>query len=229
MKTEGFTEHFRNLKGLNKRQKIILAVICAILILAVAALIAVGVANRKDEPEMTAVPSVVPPIETDATLSAATTTAPPDTTAVETTVLEMTQTNTTRTAATTAKAETAKGSDTNDGGSSGNPQFFFTPKVIAPDPAFDADGSYSVSSCGAESPKKSASGNYAIEIWAVFVNTQADAPANGRVSFFVTDFDGKTVGSGSIDVGVLQPGEDKRGSTTYTVEKNAFYQIYFYI
>lgn len=92
---------------------------------------------------------------------------------------------------------------------------------------------FAVNGLNAGNFREDANGGYLFDVYGTISNKKHsdpvhDDPISGKIDFNVSTMDGKSITSGKIDVGKLQPGESKYGTTTVHVDEKTAYQVHFY-
>ena len=105
--------------------------------------------------------------------------------------------------------------------------------IYGPIPAPADTGGLYIVSRGAGNLREDPNGGYLLDVWAEIANNEYNNPIfndpiEGRLAFSVSKFDDTFVLRDVIDVGTLQPGEQKKKTVTVHVDENEPYQVYFY-
>lgn len=213
----------------NKNQKIICAVV-GITVVAVAT-VAISVKMTHIETESQAIsesstPSVVSFVSESVAESAveAVTVSTSETTTIAKTTQKIT---------TTKKAETTANKTESAQKDEDEPFMSFDNIVSGPFPYPQDTGGFYVVRRDADNLYKDPNGGYLMDVWAIIANNKYnnpiyDEPFQGRLRFTVEDREGNFLTSDIIDVGILQPGESRKGTVTVHVDENQCYVVTFY-
>lgn len=221
------------MKKLSNKQKTIIAVTCAFVLVLVSVLIVVKTARIRTQKQEYERISLENEMLADS-LSEITSESTLTNTSAPTTeeVTSQNTTTTTKKVPTSQKSEKKTESTTKTDTDSAKiiPIDFLT---YGPIPLPSNTGGYYIVSRDAGNLREDPNGGYLFDVWAEIANNKyndpmLDDPIEGRLGFSVRTFDDEFVVRDTIDVGTLQPGESKKGTVTVHVDENQPYQVYFY-
>lgn len=222
------------MKKLSNKQKTIIVVTCAFVLVLVSVFIVVKtVRNRTQKQEYERVSTESEMLLSDS-VPEITSESTSENTSVPTTE-EATSQNTTTTkkkASTTQKPEKKAESTTKTGADTNKP-IRINLMTYGPIPNPSNTGGYYIVRRDADNFREDPNGGYLFDVWAEIANNKhydsiPDHPIEGRLAFSVRTFDDEFIVSDVIDVGTLQPGESKKGTVTVHVDEDKGYQVYFY-